>query len=92
MCAALLLDIMHYWLAAHRFYLAVRFGSVSFSVPPSPRLFVLQRVRRFAAPIGLHRILDACVFKSLLFLPMFLRLCWLIFGGVAFMPRALRAA
>ena len=88
----LLLDIMHYWLAAHRSYLAVCFGSVSFSVPPSLRLFILQRVHRFAAPLGLHRILDACVFKSPLVLPMFLRLCWLLFGGVAFMPRALRAA
>ena len=72
----LLLYIMHNWLAAHRFYLAVCFGSISFSVPPSLRLFIIQRVRRFAAPIGLHRILDACVFKSFIFLCGVFRLGW----------------
>ena len=49
--AVTLLDIMPYLLAAHRLYLAVCFGSVSFSVPPSLRFFILQRVCRFAAPL-----------------------------------------
>ena len=47
--------------------LAVCFWSASFRIPPSIRLFDTG-VRRFEASIGLHRILDACVFKSFIFL------------------------
>ena len=63
MNVGLLLYIMHNWL----YYLAVCFWSASFRIPPSIRLFNTG-VRRFAASIGLHRILDACVFKSFIFL------------------------
>ena len=56
MNVGLLLYIMHNWLVSHRYYLAVCFWSASFRIPPSLRLFNTV-VRRFAASIGLHRIL-----------------------------------
>ena len=70
MNVGLLLYIMHNWLVSHRYYLAVCFWSASFRIPPSLRLFNTV-VRRFAASIGLHRILMLLVIhKKVRMLPL----------------------